>query len=319
MKIFLSLMNDINEGKIIKSLQGKIPMTYIVDSPYLDRKIVEYKIKEPNASNLDVFIFLQNLESDMQKYIADIQVDKNDIYTNNFLNKKLLVEREKEIQMIHLYLNREYKNNVILVGEPGVGKTSLINNYLHNYKKSFKIISISELVANTKYRGEFENRLNELIESSKINSEILFFDEIHNLLNLGNTEGGVSAGDILKPIITDSSLQIIGATTPSEVNILLKDKAFKRRFNFLKINEPKLDALKSIYEYYIDYFQLSDEENRFDSIISFLDETYNDRYYPDKLIDFIDFWGSAKKSLKLNYDETIQLYTETQINEVKEY
>ncbi len=310
MEDFLSFMSSVNKGEVIASAKGKVPTNYLVQSTYLNNKMKQFSFENPEYTKVDLLKFLKTTESDMQKYLVNIPIDEE----NEELLQNDLISRDSERSMLHLYLNRAYKNNVVIVGEPGIGKTALVMNYLKYYHQKARIISVGELLTDTKYRGEFEGKLNKIIQEAKKKKLILFFDEIHTLLHAGNTDGGISAGNLLKPIITNKSIRIIGATTPNEVDVFLDDKAFQRRFNFIRLREPADDEIYKIYIYYLELFDLIEFKDKYRETRVFLDTNYPDRYYPDKLIDFIDFWSSASKTFGFDYLKTQLLFKSSQFD-----
>lgn len=171
----------------------------------------------------------------------------------------ILVGREKELNLIIETLLRKNKNNPLLIGPAGVGKSAIIEELARRIKsgnvpnklKDKKIVSLemSSLVAGTKYRGEFEEKLNKVIKEIEENPEIiLFIDEIHTMANAGGAEGAINASDILKPYLARGKVKIIGATTTNEYNkFIAKDKALSRRFEIIKINEPTIKMKQKTY------------------------------------------------------------------------
>lgn len=251
----------------------------------IDKLYDEIKLKD-KKSNQKLEIY--NIGKEMSKDLSD-----------NFV-----VGREKEIELITETLLRKNKNNPLLIGDAGVGKSAIVEELARRIKKgdvpnalkNKKIISIemSSLVAGTKYRGEFEEKLNKIIKEVENNPEIiLFIDEIHTLSNAGGAEGAINASDILKPYLARGKIKVIGATTTNEYNkFIAKDKALSRRFDLIKINEPSIDEtinilfkIKPSFEHHYN-IKISEENIR--QIVDLTNKYILDRFNPDKSIDLLD-------------------------------
>ena len=220
------------------------------------------------------------------------------------LSEDVIVGREKEIDLITETLLRKNKNNPLLIGDAGVGKSASVeelarrikNGNVPNSLKNKKIISIemSSLVAGTKYRGEFEEKLNKIIKEVENNPEIiLFIDEIHTLSNAGGAEGAINASDILKPYLARGKIKVIGATTTNEYNkFIAKDKALSRRFDLIKINEPSVDEtiyiLSKIKPSFEHHYNIKITEENIRQIVDLTNKYILDRFNPDKSIDLLD-------------------------------
>lgn len=237
--------------------------------------------------------------------------------TQKAQNGKLdpVIGMEKEIRSLIQIMSRRNKNNPILIGEPGVGKTVLVEGLAQLIVNAMvpvtlmnkRILSLdfARVVAGSKFKGEFEERIKSIIDEVKLRSGqvILFIDEIHNVIS--SNMGGIEASNILKPALVKGEMQVIGATTIQEYKKYIeKDKAFERRFQTIIIQEPKiqqtiqiLNGLKAIYEKYHEV-KYSDEAIRASAIMS--EKYITDRYLPDKAIDLMDEAG-AKKHLSLIY------------------
>lgn len=215
-----------------------------------------------------------------------------------------VVGREKEIKRIMEILCRRCKNNPLLIGDAGVGKTALVEGLARlivedkvpDKLKNKRIISLSiaTLVAGTKYRGEFEERITKMLKEIENNDEILLFiDEIHTLMGAGGAEGAIDAANIFKPILARGKIRLIGATTTDEYKQTIeKDRAMDRRFQTIKISEPSeeevyliLDRLRPIYE---EYHGVKINNSGIDLIIKLSNKYIYDRKQPDKAIDILD-------------------------------
>ncbi|RXJ87946.1 ATP-dependent Clp protease ATP-binding subunit ClpA [Arcobacter sp. CECT 8985] len=223
-----------------------------------------------------------------------------------------VIGREAEIARVIQVLSRRKKNNPILVGEPGVGKTAIAEGLaleiskdnIPDTLKNAKIFSLDlgSLLAGTKYRGDFEKKLKALLkEIGEIENSILFIDEIHTIVGAGSVGGSaMDASNILKPMLSNGKLRCIGATTFAEFrNDFSKDKALSRRFAKVDINEPSiedtvsiLEGLKSKYE---DFHNVKYSKTSIELAVELSKKYINDRFLPDSAIDVIDEVGSLKK------------------------
>ncbi len=233
-----------------------------------------------------------------------------DLYAVNLTEKARnglidrVVGRDVELERAAQILNRRTKNNPCLIGEPGVGKTAIAEGLALRIvngdvpakllKYEIYLLDMTAVVAGTQFRGQFESRLRNIIEEVKqLGNVILVIDEIHTIAKAGDAEGGMNAGNILKPALSRGEIQVIGATTIEEYRKHIeKDAALERRFQTIMVEEPSVEEtveiLKGIKEYYEDYHKvhISDELIRTASILA---ERYiNDRFLPDKAIDVID-------------------------------
>ncbi|AHH09086.1 Negative regulator of genetic competence clpC/mecB [Borrelia parkeri SLO] len=255
-------------------------------------------------------IRLTNDYFEIDKYVKNL--------TKLAKEKKLnpLIGREKEIQSLINILERRNKNSTILIGEPGVGKTAIVeglaikiaNKEIKNKLQNKVILQIdtSDLVSGTKYRGEFEERLNNIIKSIKNNKDIIIFiDEIHTLIGAGNSEGSIDAANILKPVLSRSAIQIIGATTYDEYRKhISQDKAFTRRFQTISIKEPDeketLNIINNIIKNFEDYHGVTYEKEAIENVIKISSQYLINKRFPDKAIDLIDIAGAQKKQKETN-------------------
>lgn len=244
----------------------------------------------------------------------------------------ILVGREKELNLIIETLLRKNKNNPLLIGPAGVGKSAIIeelarkikNGSVPNKLKDKKIVSLemSSLVAGTKYRGEFEEKLNKVIKEIEENPEIiLFIDEIHTMANAGGAEGAINASDILKPYLARGKVKIIGATTTNEYNkFIAKDKALSRRFEIIKINEPTIketeNILSKIRPSFEKHYNIKITEENIKNIVSLTDKYILDRFNPDKSIDLLDS-VCAMKEVESTKEKDISKLKDKILNIVK--
>jgi ATP-dependent Clp protease ATP-binding subunit ClpC len=222
-----------------------------------------------------------------------------------------LIGRDKEVERIVEILCRRTKNNPILIGESGVGKTAIIEGlaqkivdgevptFLEN--KRILSLDLSLVVAGTKYRGQFEERLKKIIAELKDNKQfIVFIDEIHTLVGAGSAEGTLDAANILKPALSRSEIQCIGATTPSEFRRSIeKDRSLERRFQPVKIVPPNEEAalviVKGIAERYEAFHQIRYAKDALEAAVYQTNRYITDRFLPDKAIDVLDEAGSRAK------------------------
>lgn len=219
-----------------------------------------------------------------------------------------LVGREKEIDEMILYLNRRRKNNPVLIGDPGVGKTAIVHGLAQrivngevpkNLKnKIIYSLNVNDLVAGTSFRGQFEERVNKIVDSCKNNPDIiLFIDELHTIMGAGSVSD--SKGDlanILKPSLANGDIQIIGATTTKEFDEIEKDGAMERRLQKILVKEPSkeetLEILKGLTSTYSKHHNVNYSDEVLETIVNFADRYIFYRNMPDKAIDLLDSVGS---------------------------
>ncbi|MGM7637223.1 MULTISPECIES: ATP-dependent protease ATP-binding subunit ClpC [unclassified Bacillus (in: firmicutes)] len=219
-----------------------------------------------------------------------------------------VIGRSKEIQRVIEVLSRRTKNNPVLIGEPGVGKTAIaeglaqqiINNEVPETLRNKRVMTLDmgTVVAGTKYRGEFEDRLKKVMdEIRQAGNIILFIDELHTLIGAGGAEGAIDASNILKPSLARGELQCIGATTLDEYRKYIeKDAALERRFQPIQVDEPTLDEsiqiLKGLRDRYEAHHRVSITDEAIEAAVKMSDRYISDRFLPDKAIDLIDEAGS---------------------------
>jgi len=232
-----------------------------------------------------------------------------------------LIGRHTEVDDLVHILARRKKNNVVLVGEPGTGKTAIAEGFAkrivdNQVPKSLKdkiiySLDIGSMLAGTKYRGDFEERIKGLIKILEADpNAILFIDEIHMIMGAGSTgQGNVDAANLLKPVLGRGRLLTIGATTPDEwADTIEKDAAMMRRFAKLDVNETDVEATKEIVHglkhYYEDFHSVKYDEKLLDKSVDLTDRYIKTRFFPDKALDVIDAAG-AKAKLREDTDVTL--------------
>src|ERR687884_1954440 len=215
-----------------------------------------------------------------------------------------VIGRAREIERVIQILSRRTKNNPALIGEPGVGKTAIVEGLAQRIAsgdvpetlmgKRLLTLDIGSLVAGTKYRGEFEERLKKIIEEVKNSGNcVLFIDELHTLVGAGAAEGAVDAANILKPSLARGELQTIGATTLDEYRKYIeKDAALERRFQPVQVEEPSveetIEILKGLRDRYEAHHRLEISEEALKSAAELAARYVPDRFLPDKAIDLVD-------------------------------
>ena len=306
-----------------------------------------YDSKENNNGNVTIaHLFSSMLEEGEGiaiRILIGMDIDLDDLYdefayklpVKKSKNKKLIIDelgvdltkkakeglldpvvgRDEEISRVIEILSRRKKNNPVLIGEAGVGKTAIVeeisrmivNNEVPHFLKNKRIISLdmATTVAGTKYRGEFEERLNKILKELEDNDDIiLFIDEIHTLVGAGGAEGAIDASNIFKPALARNKMRCIGATTTMEYKkFISSDKALDRRFQKVEIKEPNKKTVKQILlklrHTYSNYHKTLISDEIIDYIIELSDKYIKNRYQPDKSIDILDE-VSAHVSLKEN-------------------
>ncbi|SMF66650.1 ATP-dependent Clp protease ATP-binding subunit ClpC [Priestia filamentosa] len=219
-----------------------------------------------------------------------------------------VIGRSKEIQRVIEVLSRRTKNNPVLIGEPGVGKTAIaeglaqqiVNNEVPEILRDKRVMTLDmgTVVAGTKYRGEFEDRLKKVMdEIRQAGNIILFIDELHTLIGAGGAEGAIDASNILKPSLARGELQCIGATTLDEYRKYIeKDAALERRFQPIQVDEPTADEsvqiLQGLRDRYEAHHRVSITDEAIEAAVNLSDRYISDRFLPDKAIDLIDEAGS---------------------------
>ncbi len=266
-----------------------------------------------------------NLENDILNNLDEYEEENEENPSQESLNKFTIdlskkaqegkidpiIGREKEIKRVIQVLSRRTKNNPVLIGEPGVGKTAIAEGLaLKIFKgdvpqimadKKIMTLDVSALIAGSKYRGDFEERLKNVVKEAENNKNIiLFIDEMHVIIGAGAAEGAMDASNILKPMLTRGVIQIIGATTISEYRKHIeKDPAFERRLMPITVEEPNVEdsikILMGIKDKYEDHHNVTIGEDAVSAAVKLSDRYLNDRFLPDKAIDLIDEAASKLK------------------------
>ncbi len=237
-----------------------------------------------------------------------------------------VIGRDNEVARTIEILNRRTKNNPVLIGEPGVGKTAIVEGLAQaivagkvpeklQHKEVIRL-EMSALVQGTSMRGQFEARMRELMkEVTNSDDVILFIDEIHEIMGAGNAEGGMDAGNILKPALARGEFQLIGATTLNEYRKIEKDGAIARRFQPVQVEEPSkeetITILEGISERYEKYHYVTFSDSALQAAVELSDRYIPERFLPDKAIDLLDEAGSRKNlTMKVADPKTIQVNIE---------
>ena len=262
--------------------------------------------------------------------LADFGTDLNESAKQGKIDP--VIGRDKEIARVIQILSRRTKNNPVLIGEPGVGKTAIaeglaqriVNGNVPEILRNKRIISlsISSMLAGAKYRGEFEERLKKAIdEVQKHDDMIIFIDEIHTLVGAGATEGAMDAANILKPALARGEFQVIGATTLDEYKKHIeKDAALERRFQPVLVGEPSeedaLEILKGLRDRYEAFHKAKITDEALEAAVSLSNRYITDRFLPDKAIDVVDE-AASKVRMKVFSAAPDVKALETQLADVK--
>jgi len=293
-----------------------------LDSPLEDDDdIFEQKEEEknPTRSNKSSTPVLDNFGRDLTKSAIEGILDP-------------IVGRQKEIERVSQILSRRKKNNPILIGEPGVGKSAIaeglalriVNRKISRvlFNKRIIMLDLAALVAGTKYRGQFEERMKAVITELEKNPEvILFIDEIHTLVGAGGASGSLDASNMFKPALARGELQCIGATTLDEYRQYIeKDGALERRFQKIMVDpttiEETIEILQNIKERYEEHHNVSYTDAAINACVLLTDRYMNDRFLPDKAIDALDESGSRVHITNITVPENI-LHLEEKLGHIK--
>ena len=278
---------------------GKIKEEHLLYAILHCKESIAYKIiKSLGLSPSDLIIDLEE--------IYDFKESKEEMkYAVNLTQKaregKLdsLFEYDNYLKRMLVILNKKYKNNPLLVGDAGVGKTAIVEGfakyaYQNNLDYEILTLNLSQMLSNTKYRGDFESRMDEAMNyiSSRENA-ILFIDEIHTIIGTGSSENSLDVANILKPYLARADIKIIGATTLDEYQkTIYKDKALRRRFDLINVLEPTLDVTKKILlglkPSYEDFHKIKLDDDLISYLCDEADAKIHNKKRPDKCIDILD-------------------------------
>ena len=265
----------------------------------------EYKDKDnidDNKSNSQSTISKKSKTPLLDEFSTDL--------TKLALENKLdpTVGRKKELRRIAQVLSRRKKNNPVLIGDPGVGKTAIVEGLAQMivkkqtpdvlFDKRILSLEMGSIVAGTKYRGEFEERMKKIVDELKLSDDvILYIDEIHTIVGAGGSSGSLDAANILKPALSRGEISCIGSTTNEEYKKIEKDGALDRRFQKIRVYEPTYDETREILmqlkERYEDYHLVEYTNEAIESCLKLSDRYISDRKFPDKAIDAMDEAGSS--------------------------
>jgi ATP-dependent Clp protease ATP-binding subunit ClpC len=249
--------------------------------------------------------------------LAEFSRDLTEAAMKNQLDP--LVGRHLEIERVQQVLCRRTKNNAVLIGEPGVGKTAIVEGLAQKIvygdvphflaDKRLLALDISLIVAGTKYRGQFEERLKAIMKELTENPNIIIFiDELHTLVGAGSAEGSLDAANILKPALSRGEIRCIGATTPAEYRKYIeKDRSLERRFQAIKVEPPSeketIEVLTGVKEKYESFHHVEYTAEAIDAAVYQSSRYITDRFLPDKAIDLIDEAGARAKLKEAGYSE----------------
>ncbi len=237
-----------------------------------------------------------------------------------------VIGREKEIERVMQVLSRRTKNNPVLIGEPGVGKTAVVEGLAQMIvrgevpetlkDKQLYTLDLGALVAGSRYRGDFEERLKKVLKEIRTRGDVIvFIDEMHTLVGAGAAEGAIDAASILKPMLARGELQTIGATTLDEYRKYVeKDAALERRFQPIQVNEPSLahtiEILKGLRDRYENHHKVTITDAALVSAATLADRYINDRFLPDKAIDLIDEAGARLRIRRMTAPPDLREFDE---------
>ena len=319
-----------------KQNKSKVTLNILTISLLKNAECVAHELLKKYHVDFDDIIYQLNENSELETKLDQIPSLVN-------LNKKvkqsehLIIGRKKELEKLCMILSKKEKNNALIIGEAGVGKSALVEKlaYLINQnkvndglkKKIIYELSLSSIVAGTKYRGEFEEKLRKIIDKVKdMNNVIIFIDEIHNIIGAGGAEGAIDAANILKPYLARKDLTIIGATTTEEYyQHFEKDQAMNRRFSVITLKEntkeETLEILQKTKLFYERFHQIEVNDEVLTYLVENVDRYIKNRTFPDKAIDIFDL-ACVKARFKQQHiitkkivKEVIEEYTSIKIND----
>lgn len=310
-------------ARILLDLNVNIPKLYneiikVINDETNEKEDLSNKKNQGKSGSYNQTQTLNQFGQDLTKKAEDGKLDP-------------VIGRKEEIERVIQILSRRTKNNPCLIGEPGVGKTAIVEGLAQKIisgdvpeilkEKRVVTVDISSMVAGAKYRGDFEERIKKALnEVKKAQDIILFIDEIHTIVGAGAADGAIDAANILKPLLARGEIQLVGATTLEEYRKYIeKDSALERRFSPVTVNEPSqkdtIEILKGLRDKYEAHHNVKITDEAIDAAVKMSSRYINDRFLPDKAIDLIDEAASRVR---------IKIYTEpdnlkdlqTQIEEV---
>jgi len=274
---------------------------------FLPAEEEDHELEIPNISNGSSTKIKEKVKRRKLKYLDTYGTNLTEQARYNELDR--IIGRDREIDRVIQILNRRSKNNPILIGEPGVGKTAIAEGLavriaeqqvpVKLFNTEIYLLDLTAVVAGTQFRGQFESRMKAIIdEAKKAGNIIIVIDEVHNIVGAGEAEGGaMNAANILKPALARGEVQIIGATTLDEYRKHIeKDTALERRFQPVMVDEPSIEdsiqIVKGIKDYYEDYHNVKISDEVIEQAVLMSERYITDRFLPDKAIDVIDEAGS---------------------------
>lgn len=326
----LAALLQINNSEIRKILQNMN-----ISEPELTKQIVSVLKSASKLPDLtETFkVTKQKSEKNINQDFFSPQVNALDLFGNNLTSKKIqkkidpVIGREEEISRIIQILSRRTKNNPIILGDPGTGKTAIAEGLAKKIansdvpealqNKKIYAIDLTATVAGTMYRGEFEGRLKQIINEVRNQPDIiLFIDEIHNIVGTGSASGSMDTANILKPALARGEIRCIGATTFEDYRKTIEnDPALDRRFQAIKINEPTGEQTKEILlgikKYYENFHRVKINDSAIETAVKLSQRYLQDKFLPDKAIDLID---EACAAIKINCKQSTE---EKQIKNLK--
>ena len=315
LNLYTPLLKRIIENSILDAKEdndGNVTIKHLIISMLEEGEGIALRIML--IMDVDIEKLYNNLKT--KKHNTIFNIEHGIIINDKVDNEEKVICRDNEINRVIETLLRHKKNNPLLVGKAGVGKTAIVEELARRINKkqvpleleNSKIIMLEmgSLVSGTKYRGEFEEKLTKIIDKVVENKNIiLFIDEIHSMVNAGAADGAISASDILKPYLARGDIRLIGATTINEYNkYFLKDKALTRRFEKIMVDEPSveetkiiLNTVKSSYE---KYHNIKITKKNVEDIVSLANEYIYDKCNPDKSIELLDSICAKVKTKQKN-------------------
>lgn len=304
MDVDIELYSDRFMSELVTDFPDGISSIFdVLEKPFHKDCDIQFDLKSKGISLRKVINVKERIESE-DKFINDYTIKINKKVMEQDIN---IVERDNELVLLEIFLSMKNKNNVLITGKPGVGKTALVEALAKKIEsgdvktdllgKQILSVDVARLLGNTKYRGEFEEKLTRLLDISVKREYILFIDEAHIVMGAGASEGGISASNILKPYLLKDNLKFICATTEEEYLSIVKDKAFNRRFNAIYLREFSENQMQIIGEIlctpYEKFHNVLFQKKDIVYIVNYLSsEKYSEKFFPDKFIEFVDFIGS---------------------------